>query len=213
MRAKLSISAAGDFLPQRRIPEHYEGFEEVASFIKRADARFFNLETTFPDEKCFGHQFYGGAYLRADERILDDARRYGFNMLSFANNHAMDYAYRGLRLTMDAVARAGFPSAGVGLNLDEAAAPAYLDTGRGSVGVIGVVSTMMNIAAMAGRQSRRIPGRPGVNGLRVDVLSPTLTVCLIGVFRNFSPSESDSAFIPSLYRLERTYIVAKQPLS
>ena len=61
MRAKLSFSAAGDFLPQRRIPEQYDGFKEVADFIKRADARFFNLETTFPDETCFGQQFYGGA--------------------------------------------------------------------------------------------------------------------------------------------------------
>ena len=168
MRAKLSISAAGDFLPQRRIPENYDGFEEVSNFIKRADARFFNLETTFPDHTCYGHQFYGGAYLRADVGVLDDARRYGFNMLAYANNHTMDYAYKGLELTIDALAKAGFPSAGAGRNLDEAAAPAYLDTGRGSVGVIGVVSTMMNVAAMAGRQSRRIPGRPGVNGLRVD---------------------------------------------
>lgn len=168
MRAKLSFSAAGDFLPQRRIPEQYDGFDEVADFIKRADARFFNLETTFPDESCFGQQFYGGAYLRADARILDDAKRYGFNMLSFANNHTLDYSYKGLELTMQAVAAAGFPSAGVGRNLDEAAAPAYLDTGKGSVGIIGVVSTMMNVAAIAGRQSRRVPGRPGVNGLRVD---------------------------------------------
>ncbi len=168
MRPKISISAAGDFLPQRRIPENYEGFKEVSDFIKRADARFFNLETTFPDETCYGHQFYGGAYLRADARILDDARRYGFNMLSFANNHTLDYSYKGLLLTMSAVEKAGFPSAGVGRNLDEAAAPAYLETNNGSVGVIGVVSTMMNVSAIAGRQSRRIPGRPGVNGLRVD---------------------------------------------
>lgn len=168
MRAKLSISAAGDFLPQRRIPENYEGFEQVSGFIKRADAKVFNLETTFPDESCFGHQFYGGAYLRTDARILKDARRYGFNMLSFANNHTLDYAYKGLELSLKAIEKEGFPCAGAGRNLDEAAAPAYLDTGKGSVGVIGVVSTMMNIAAMAGRQSRRIPGRPGVNGLRVD---------------------------------------------
>ena len=168
MRPKISITAAGDYLQQRRISESYKGFKEVSEFIKRADARFFNLETTFPDETCYGHQFYGGAYLRADARILEDARKYGFNMLSFANNHTLDYSYKGLLLTMSAVEKAGFPSAGVGRNLDEAAAPAFLETSNGSVGVIGVVSTMMNVAAIAGRQSRRVPGRPGVNGLRVD---------------------------------------------
>lgn len=168
MRSKISFTAAGDFMPQRRIPENYEGFGEVAAFIQRGDARFFNLETTFPDESCFGNQFYGGSYLRADKGLLADARRYGFNMVSFANNHTFDYSYKGLELTLQAIEEAGIANTGVGRNLDEAAAPAFLETAKGSVGVIGVVSTMMNVAAMAGRQSRRVPGRPGVNGLRVD---------------------------------------------
>ena len=48
------------------------------------------------------------------------------------------------------------------------AACAYLDTKNGRVALISVVSTMMNEAAMAGKQSRRFKGRPGVNGLRID---------------------------------------------
>ena len=168
MRAKISVTAAGDFMPQRRVPENYQGFEEVSNFIKRADARFFNLETTLPDNTCYGNQFYGGSCLRADKSILDDARRYGFNILAWATNHTMDYSYKGVECTLEALKNAGFPSAGVGRNLDEASYPAFIDTKNGSVGVIGVVSTMMNVAAMAGRQSRRVPGRPGVNGLRVD---------------------------------------------
>ncbi|MBQ8606151.1 MAG: CapA family protein [Clostridia bacterium] len=168
MRAKISVTAAGDFMPQRRVPENYQGFKEVSDFIKRADAKFFNLETTLPDSTCFGNQFYGGSCLRADKSILDDAKRYGFNILSWATNHTMDYSYKGIECTMEALQNACLPAAGVGRNLDEAASPAFVDTQNGSVGVIGVVSTMMNAAAMAGRQSRRVPGRPGVNGLRVD---------------------------------------------
>ena len=168
MRNKLSFSAVGDFMPQRRIPAYYEGFEEVANFIKRADGRFFNLETTFPDETCFGNQFYGGSYLRGDAGLLNDAQRYGFNVVSFANNHTFDYSYKGMELTLKAIEEAGIANSGVGRNLDEASAAAFVETDKGSFGVIGVVSTMMNVAAMAGRQSRRVAGRPGVNGLRVD---------------------------------------------
>lgn len=67
----------------------------------------------------------------------------------------------------------GVVNAGVGANLDEAAAPAYLETPHGRVALIAAVSTMgtplsASIAAMAGKQSRRFPGRPGVNGLRID---------------------------------------------
>ena len=52
--------------------------------------------------------------------------------------------------------------------MDEASAPAYLDTQNGRVALISVVSTMNNDAAMAGKQSRRYIGRPGLNGLRID---------------------------------------------
>lgn len=168
MRSKVTITAAGDFMHYRMLPEYYDGFEAVRAFINRGEARILNLETVFPDETCFGNQFYGGGYVFTSEKSLDDARAFGFNMLSLANNHAMDFSYGGLLRTLDAVRAAGFPLAGAGRNLDEAAAPAFLQTPKGSVALIGAVSTMENEAAMAGRQSRRVVGRPGVNGLRFD---------------------------------------------
>lgn len=164
----MKFTAVGDYLQQRRWPGEYEGFSDVRDFIMKGQARYLNLETVFPGNDSFGNQFYGGTYLRADPVILNDARKYGFNMLSFANNHSLDYSYDGLLKTLDEVNKSGFINAGVGRNLDEAAAPGYLDTIHGSVALIGVVSTMMNVAAIAGRQSRRVPGRPGVNGLRID---------------------------------------------
>ena len=164
---KLSFTAAGDMLIQRVTPLPYEGFEELSAFIRRGDARFFNLETTLHRGGLFGNQFNGGSFLRADPEVLDVARAYGFNMLSFANNHTFDFSYGGLLATLEAVRAARFVNAGVGENLDAAAAPAYLDTPNGRVALIGTVSSMSNEAAMAGRQSRRVAGRPGVNGLRV----------------------------------------------
>jgi poly-gamma-glutamate synthesis protein (capsule biosynthesis protein) len=164
----MTITAAGDFMHYRMLPPRYEGFEEVKAFLGRGDVRFFNLETVFPDEHCFGNQFYGGGYVFTSERALDDAKAFGFNILSFANNHTFDFSYNGLLRTLNCVDAAGFPSAGVGRNLDEAASPAFLQTQTGSFGLIAAVSTMENEVAMAGRQSRRVLGRPGVNGLRFD---------------------------------------------
>ena len=171
MRPKMSITAAGDFLRQRRLPERYDGFEEIRDFIMRGDARFFNLETSFPDETCFGDRHYGGSYLRTDASALEDARRYGFNMLSFANNHTMDYSFNGLLCTLRAVEQSGFPSSGVGRNLDEASAPGYLDTPSGCAAVVATASygnVLEDTSRLAGKQSRRVPGRPGVNELRID---------------------------------------------
>ena len=42
------------------------------------------------------------------------------------------------------------------------------DTKNGRAALISVVSTINNDAAIAGRQSRRFVGRPGVNALRVS---------------------------------------------
>lgn len=164
----MKFTVAGDMLIQRRIPSGYEGFNEVRQYIEKGDVRFFNLETTLGTGDVFANQYNGGSYLRAVPAVLDDAKRFGFNMLSFANNHSLDFSHDGLMETKRAVDDAGFISAGAGGNLDEAAAPAYLDTKNGRAALISVVSTMMNEAAMAGRQSRRFRGRPGVNGLRID---------------------------------------------
>lgn len=171
---KTRIVVAGDMLVQRRLCPEREGFAQVAGHIQKADARFFNLETTLHRGEHFANQYCGGSYLRADPEVLEDARLYGFNMLSFANNHAMDFSHGGLLATKKAVQDSGFVHAGCGANLDEAAAPAYLETPNGRVALISAVATMVNEAAMAGKQSRRYPGRPGVNGLRVkDYLQVT----------------------------------------
>lgn len=161
----MKFTAVGDMLVQRRLPGEYEGFSEVSKYIKKGDMRFFNLETTLHKGDCYASQFSGGSWLWMYPEVLEDAQKFGFNMLSFANNHTMDYSYGGLIKTLDAVNEYGFPSAGVGKNLGEAAAPAYLDTLNGRVALISVVSSFKP-SAMAGEQSRRVEGRPGVNGLR-----------------------------------------------
>lgn len=165
---KMAFSAAGDMLIQRLISTEYDGFKEVKQHISKADARFFNFESIIYRDGLWGNQFNGGSYHNSHPKTLEIAKEYGFNMLSFANNHTFDFGYGGLESTLEAVTDAGFVHAGVGRNMDEAAAPAYLDTPNGRVALISITTSMVNQAAMAGRQSRRLPGRPGLNGLRIS---------------------------------------------
>ncbi|MBQ8174170.1 MAG: M20/M25/M40 family metallo-hydrolase [Clostridia bacterium] len=58
--------------------------------------------------------------------------------------------------------------AGIGHNLDEAAAPRYLDTKNGRVALVAVTCESEGRFIIVGKQSRRYPGRPGVNALRVE---------------------------------------------
>lgn len=79
-----------------------------------------------------------------------------------ANNHVMDWGYRGLDETLDALRRTGIRSAGAGRDRDEAAAPATIDLGKGGRVVVYAFAT----------ESSGVPGewaarkcRPGVSVL------------------------------------------------
>ena len=168
----MKFAAVGDVLIQRRIPAGYEGADAIRCWLAEADVRYFNLETTIfrESETCYGGSLCGGSYLRADPEVLIDCKRYGFNMTSFCNNHTLDYDIPGLQKTIDYVTESGFIHAGCGGNLDQAAAPAYLDLDDGRVALIGFTASMnteFQDVGMAGRQSRRVPGRPGPNQLRI----------------------------------------------
>lgn len=164
----MKFTAVGDIIIQKRIFPEYDGFKELTPFIKQGDARFFNLETTLnrKGEAC-ASQFSGGTYIRTEPEVLDDIKSFGFNMTSFNNNHVMDFSYTGLECTLDAVEKNGFVHSGVGRNLTEASAPRYLETKNGRIALISV-SSSFEPCAMAGEQSPIFPGRPGVNGLRIE---------------------------------------------
>ncbi len=159
-----SFTAVGDMLIQRRLPDTYEGLEELVRFIEQGDLRYFNLETTLNRGESWGNQYGGGSWLRADPKVLEDIKRMGFNMASIANNHSLDFSHWGLIKTFEAFEAFGMPYAGAGRNLTAAAQPAYLDTSKGRIALIATCSTF-EPASMAGEQSRRFMGRPGLNGL------------------------------------------------
>ena len=164
----MKFTAVGDILVQKRLPQNYEGFEEIKSFIEQGDARFFNLETTLNYEgECFASQFSGGTYVRTNPEMYYDMLRYGFNMTSANNNHAFDFSFEGFARTLETLNESGIVHAGIGNNLHQASAPAYLETEKGRVALIAV-NLSFNPAMMAGVQSRRVAGRPGINGMRIN---------------------------------------------
>lgn len=166
--ANMKFTAAGDAIIQRRIQSDYIGYEELAPYINQGDAKFFNLETTLNREgEVYGSQFSGGTYIRADPKVLLDLEKFGFNMTSFNNNHALDFSYGGLEDTLEALNKSGLVHAGVGRNLAMASAPRYLETERGRIALISL-NTSFDPTMMAGNENGRFQGRPGINGIRID---------------------------------------------
>ncbi len=166
----MKFTAAGDMIIQRKIQKDFEGFSELTPFILEGDASFFNLETTLNHEgECPSSQLSGGTYIRTNPEVLDDIKQFGFNMTSFNNNHALDFSSEGLIRTLDTLNKSGLVHAGVGRNLAEASAPKYLETKNGRVALISV-NTTFDEYMLAGEQTPRVLGRPGINGLRTETI-------------------------------------------
>ena len=166
---RFRCTATGDSMITRRLPleGEYEGFSEVKQFIMQGDFRYGNLETTVHNfESCGGAQS-GGSWLCSPPGVIDDLRRFGMNVLCTANNHALDYSYGGLIKTLEYLEKADMPYAGTGRSLADASRPVYIDTVSGRYALIGCTMSF-NPEAMAGEQTASLPGRPGVNGIRVN---------------------------------------------
>ena len=203
----MKFTAVGDILVQKRLPQTYEGFEKIRDYIMQGDARFFNLETTLNYEgECFASQFSGGTYIRTNPEMYYDMLRYGFNMVSANNNHAFDYSFEGFAKTLDTLNESGITHSGIGNNLHQASAPAYLETENGRIALVSV-NTSFNVAMMAGEQSRRVAGRPGVNGIRVtrkvvvpkedfEVIQRVGDKCGINCSKNITRGEGYYPYLP-----------------
>jgi poly-gamma-glutamate capsule biosynthesis protein CapA/YwtB (metallophosphatase superfamily) len=155
--------ATGDAFITRRLAST-EALWQLADVVRDADARFTNFEVLTPGD-AFPNAVSGGTWASAPEGVIGDLQSLGFNMLTWSNNHTLDFAYDGLANTAAALDRFGMLHAGVGRNLAEAAAAKYLETPQGRVALIGICSTFHETAA-AGQARPDMQGRPGINPLR-----------------------------------------------
>src|SRR5260370_28081847 len=88
-----------------------------------------------------------------------------------ANNRAVVDCEGGILTNIESLKAHGMPFAGTGRNLSEAVAPAYLDTPKGSVALIGVTLTMPPADHRAGDPRGVTKGRPGANVVRHTVVN------------------------------------------
>ena len=167
---KIKFIAAGDAFVTRRLPEGgYEGFEELKNCIKSHDVRFLNLESTFHNCEGYPAAESGGTWAMSDPRILDDIKEYGFNIFNTANNHSADYGEGGLLATVRHLKERDMIFSGTGENLGEASKPCYLETKNARVALISCNLSFF-AAERAADQTRNLPGRPGLNPLRMTEL-------------------------------------------
>jgi poly-gamma-glutamate synthesis protein (capsule biosynthesis protein) len=156
---RITVMAVGDVLFGRyadretylpvAVPGHDEPFEDVAPVLRRADIALANVESPVLDEPA---KFWVHARMtfRAGPEALPVLDAAGFDVLSFANNHALNFGAHGLRETLAQVGRTRLRAVGIGLDQAQADGPVLIESGGVRVAVLGR-TTWLN--------ARRLPGK------------------------------------------------------
>ena len=166
-----TLAAVGDLITTRPLAQTLPAdpdFAAIVRILQGADAAFGNFETTAIELSRFAGQSYPGRDdwpLVALPRVAQDLRALGFDLVSRANNHAMDYGIEGMRETSRWLDEAGIVHAGTGETRGEARAARYLEAPAARIGLVSMASTYRDYADALPSHGRA-PGRPGINALR-----------------------------------------------
>ena len=96
-------------------------------------------------------------------------------LVNFANNHTVDYGWRGCLDTIEEAEARDIEPCGVGRNLSDARKAKFLDTAKGRVSVVAASSTWSDRALGADASADTV-ARPGLAPLR---WGHTYYVCLL----------------------------------
>ena len=193
----ITITLAGQAMIRSDIRTSAPAAVSAMKKLLAGDVIFTNVEGAVAEK---GENTNEGRGFLMPPEALDALRSLGFNLLAFSDNHAFDLKVAGLQNTLREADKRKIAHAGTGNTLEEAAAPAYLKTSKGTVALVASASGLIPMGAMAAAN------RPGINELRVlagDKLNEA-TEDLPGATGN-SPSPDDAQRILASIRKARQH--------
>jgi poly-gamma-glutamate synthesis protein (capsule biosynthesis protein) len=165
-QGQASLAICGDIMPSRRLAVFREPeFLALREILRSADACFANLESMVVRYGEGTPAIRTGTHMVTEPELLDDLKWFGFNLLSCANSHSLNFGEEGLRMQNNYLDAAGIAHAGTGENLRQASSPAYLDTANGRIALIAASAHLPSEQNRAANQRIDFRGKPGVNAL------------------------------------------------
>ncbi len=150
----ITLLGTGDLLIDREKPETI--FQHVAGVLQAADITFGNSEQTYAE----GGYLIRGHGSNSESRNLPAVISAGFDVISLANNHTLDWGTETLLETMKKMVEAGLPYVGVGNNIEEARRPVILERKGNRVGFLAFSSVHPK-----GYEAEK--DKPGLNPIRI----------------------------------------------
>lgn len=155
MSRALTLLAAGDVGAKRADLDSM--FRGCGDALRGADFSFGQLETTISD---------GGAIvpnarlaMRAPSAMAAAAKQAGFDIMSFAGNHCLDWGYAAFDDTLRHAEEAGLALCGAGATLSDALRPAFFDAAGTTIAVVAASAILPEGYAATPRKAGCAPLR------------------------------------------------------
>ena len=155
-KENIVLLGCGDVAPVHEPMEPYSTF--VRSVLATGDIRFSQVERTYSDRGT--RQAHGSPTSRNKPHMASVFSDCGFNVVSVASNHAMDWGEEALVDTIAVLQKRGMQIIGGGRNLQEARKPAIFEKNGVRVAVLAYCSVLS-----AGQEAG--PNRPGAAPVRI----------------------------------------------
>lgn len=160
------LDAVGDIMLGRTVGQAIAArganypFEAVQPLLAESDLRFGNLELPLTERGAPARKDY---VFRAPPSVVAGLQYSGFNLLSLANNHALDFGVDGLFDTITALGHAGIAHVGAGRSAEEAHAPRLLAVNGIRVAVLAYVNVPNDsVSGWVAQSWAAAAGKPGV---------------------------------------------------
>lgn len=155
MAERVTLAAVGDLMLTHPVSEGSD--PAVWAALREADLVFANLEAPMTDR---GYPADKTVAFRTSPALAPELPRLGIDVVTIANNHALDYGHEGLLHTLELVREEGVAIVGGGRNRLEALAPSIVASKGLTVAFVGLASTLPPGYAAS-------DSRPGIAPVRV----------------------------------------------
>ncbi len=212
-----TLVTVGDCIISRPLLQyaaHDAAFQLVLDILKRADVTYGNMETSIFDLRHFTGYPYPGpddVSLVAAPGVARELAQMGFDLVSRANNHALDWGVEGMRETSHWLEAAGIGYAGAGENLGLAQAAGYYEGAKGRIGLVSMASTFRP-GSEAQPAKDAAPARPGINALNLKksiTVSPDQMAEVVRLRNALYPAEKSSQLPDQLSLLNNKFLLGK----
>ncbi len=176
--APLTLAAGGDVIGDRKVGDFIDSeggqaaLSGVAPLLGRADVAYVNLESPASDQGSPDPD--KDVVFRGRPQLVTGLQAAGVDLVSLANNHALDWGEAALADTIARLSAAGIGPAGAGEDLAAARKPAVMQV-NGDRAALLAYSLILPAGFAAGQERAGInPGRPDQQRLLEDIRAASL---------------------------------------